>query len=75
LHALTLKNLEGLDKKQVRDQAYEIDKEKPKDYDVWLSKVKKYIRARNQEKAHQRNRKKTINKEVPPAASANTGGN
>jgi hypothetical protein len=45
LCALTLKNLEDLDKKQVRDCAYENDKEKPKDCDVCLSKVKKHVRA------------------------------
>jgi hypothetical protein len=69
LYALTLKNVEdlrGTNKKQVRAYAYLIDKQKPKDFDVCLSKVKKHIRDRNREKRTQQNHKKKSNMEVPP---------
>jgi hypothetical protein len=72
LYALTLKNVEdlkGTNKKQVRAYAYQIDKQKPKDFDVCLSKVKKHIRDRNREKRTQQNHKKKSNMEVPPKST------
>jgi hypothetical protein len=71
LYALTLKNVEylkGTNKKQVHDYAYQTDKQKPKDFDVCLSKVKKHIREQNREKAQQ-NHKKKSNMEVPPKST------
>jgi hypothetical protein len=58
--------LKGTSKKRVREYAYEIDKEKPKDFDVCLNKVIQYIRDRNSEKATKRRKH---NKEEPPQST------
>jgi hypothetical protein len=68
LYALTLKEVDGLSNKEVRNYAFQIDKEKPKSFDVCLDKVRKHIRDRNREKT-QRNRERRSIKEVPPKST------